>query len=234
MFTSEEEIKMALFQMDLDERGLSTETWTRVCATVSKEGGAHDAFEEFEQKYLRIMKSGDQPKLLSELRADMRDNYVIGAFAAKNVGIPIDTPLIAWNAQNRFEFAGWHGEISTMRTLLWAGYDPSVQDESGATALHYMVNLRYGSGCNPRAVRYLLEAGCDANLAHNGGDTALITLCGHAEWTSQHTECFKLFVLAGADTCAASRDGATPLSLLTEGDARSPNKERQSIIGAIE
>lgn len=233
MFDSEDKIKMALFQMDLDEKVHATETWARICETVLKEGAAHGAFESFEQSYLRIMKSGGQPALGLALRSDMRDNYIIGAFAAKNVGIPVDAPLIAWNAKNRSEFVGWQGEIATIRTLLWAGYNPSVQDEAGATALHYMVNLGYGSGCNPRAVRYLLEAGCDVNLAHNGGDTALITLCGHVEWTPQHTECFKLLVSADADPFAVSHDGATPLSLLMNGEERSPNKERQWLLVAI-
>lgn len=233
MFDSEDKIKMALFQMDLDEKGQTTEMWARICETALKEGTAHGAFEGFEQSYLRFIKSGDQPALGLALRIDMRDNYIIGAFAAKNVGIPVDAPLIAWNAKNRSEFVGWHGEIATVRTLLWAGYNPSIQDEAGATALHYMVNLGYGSGCNPRAVRYLLEAGCDVSLAHNGGDTALITLCGHVEWTSQHTECFKLLVSGDADPFAVSSDGATPLSLLMHGEELSPNKERQWLLVAI-
>ncbi len=212
----------------------SAEEWALACEAMLSEGRASGAFDEFEQKYLRVVKDGSNEKFMLTVQRDMLDNYILGVFAAKNIGIPAHMPLIAWSAQNKAEFVGLHGEIATIRTLLWAGYDPSSPDDQGATALHRMVNLKYGSGCNPRAVLYLLEAGCDVNHAHQGGDTALLTLCGHVGWTEQHTECFKLLAAAGANLFAVAKDGATPLSLLRQCDAVSPSDDRKWAIDAIE
>ena len=233
MPTLENQIKMVLCQLDLDEKTRSTERWAILCEAMSREGRACGAFAEFEQKYLQAIQNGGGADLASTVRADMLDNHITAAFAVKNVGIPDSAPVLAWNAKNRSEVVGWHGEIVTMRALLWAGYDPSIPDEFGATALHYMVNLKYGSGCNPRAVRYLLAAGCDVERIHLGGDTALIALCRHLRWTAQHTECLGALAAADADMFAVALDGETPLSLLRDRDASSPSEARQWFIGAI-
>ena len=234
MLASENQLEVAMCQLDLHEKTQSTERWAFVCEAMSREGRACGAFDEFEQKYLWAIKNGSEADLASTVRADMLDNHIVAAFAAKNVGIPSSAPLIAWNAKNRSEFVGCHGEIATMRALLWAGYDPSIPDELGATALHHMVNLKYGSGCNPRALRYLLEAGCDVERVHQGGDTAIIALCGHLIWTAQHTECLGALAAADADMFSVAGDGETPLSLLRHRDASSPSEARQWFIGAIE
>ena len=234
MAASQNQIKIGLMQIDLDEQNRSEQRWAAACDFMLKEGSDGGAFDEFEQRYLQIRESGVSEDLVKALRADMLDNYVLAAFAAKNLAIPTSLPLIAWGAANRSEFEGWRGEISIIRALLWAGYDPSVPDERGATGLHYMVNLKYGSGCNPRALGYLLRAGCDPNVARNNGDTALITLCGHTRWTSQHNECMQLLSDAGGDIFAVAKDGETPLSLLKRCDAASPNPDRQQIIGTLE
>lgn len=192
------------------------------------------ALAGFEQKYRQIIRGCDGEMLVAAMSADMSDNYIAAAFAAEIVGFPTIAPLVACNATNRREFPGWHGEIATMRTLLWAGFDPSAPNEAGATALHYMVTMSYGTGCNPRAVRCLLEAGCDPNIAAQSGDTALITLCGHVGWTEEHTECAKLLVNGGADIYATANDGESPLSLLKRCEAISPSEGRRWVIGAIE
>jgi len=233
MFTSETQLKMTLFQADLDERFQSAEHWAVLCEKAVEEGSAHDAFDSFIGRYRKSINAGDHDGLVEDLRTDMLDNYIVGAFAAKLIGIPAGLPMIAWSAANKHEFPGWHGDIATIRTLLWAGFDPSAQDSIGATGLHYMVNMKYGKGCNPRAVRDLLDAGADPTIAHNSGDTPLHTLCGHMNWTDEHTECFIMLVNAGASILAKANDGSTPISLLMHCEQESPGPERAKLLAYL-
>lgn len=233
MFSSETEIKMTLFKADLDERFQSAESWAVLCEKAVEEGSANEAFDDYIGRYRLRINAGDSQGLLSDLRSDMSENYIAGAFAAKLLGLPAGIPMIAWSASNRREFPGLRGEIAAIRTLLWAGFDPNAQDSLGATGLHYMVNMKYGTGCNPRAVRDLLEGGASPNIAHDSGDTPLHTLCGHMNWTDEHTECFMALVTAGANFLAQASDGSTPLSLLLDCDEKSPHPGRRKLLAFL-
>lgn len=233
MFDSEQRTKMSLFELDLNADAQTSDTWAGLCEMAVEEGGAHGVFDRFETKYRVLLRAGDLPALCATLKADMLDNYIIGAFAAGNVKVPLDIPMIAWSAWNKREYAGLRGEIATIRSLIWMGFAPSAQDETGASALHYMVNIKYGTGCNARALQYLLEAGADPNIATDAGDTPLITLCGAVEWSDERSECMKLLVRGGANPFWQSGDGATPLSVLETCESQFPHPDRHWFISAL-
>ena len=58
------------------------------------------------------------------------------------------------------------------------------------------------------ALKLLIDAGADVNLARNDGTTAYL-----ASWLG-HAEALKLLIEAGADVNLATENGVTPASLL--------------------
>lgn len=107
---------------------------------------------------------------MSQIRADMMDNYMIAAFACMELGVPKHFPLIAWAALNKMDFEGLHGEIACMRALMWGGFDVNGQTpEGGISALHAMCNLKWGRGAHPRAVHHLTaKLGVQTTLGASG------------------------------------------------------------------
>ena len=232
---SESAFKMALFQADLKIEFLEASAWAVACEAAAAQDDAHEVSEGFQRRYMAAYETGKGPGLIKELCTDMMDNYIVGAFAARKMGVPRDLPLVAWAARNKKDFPGWHGEIATIRTLLWAGFDPSTPDPSTTlTPLHCMVSLGWGEGVHSRAVQMLLLAGADPQARNRNGDTPLMTLCGNVAWNDSCRNAFEWLVEYGADPRDKSADGETAVSLLKQCQAQSPDVGRALLIAQTE
>lgn len=224
--------KIALITEDVNG-DQTAESFARVCEQAMAALKAHEIGSDFERSYAELTRTPD--RFWEKIRSDMHDNYMIGAFVLIKGKLPVHQPLIAWASMNRMEFPGLHEEISLMRALMWAGFDPSApaSPESGITALHAMCNKRYGSGCHPRAVHHLIQGGADVNAQSSNGDTPLITLCGHTGWGEEMSECFKMLYQGGADAEKKSDDGIGAWSLLQKMQREHPHPERQAFIAEL-
>lgn len=170
-----------------------------------------------------------------QMKAGLMDNYI--RFAV-NAALYRDNyeelPLIAWAGFNKYAYQGYKDEISVVRLLVAARFDPNIPDEDGYYPLHYMAFWRNAPGSHPRGVRLLLTAGADVDPRNSTGDTPLCFLSGINIWNS-HIHASALYLLeAGADPNAQSGDGATPLSLLKNAQTTSPNDKRAELIEEIE
>lgn len=221
--------KLALITEDL-QGDQSIKSFAAVCEEAKRAMSAHDIGDDFRRSYAQ--RFDDPSRLLSQIKSDMMDNYMIGAFVCMEMDMPKRMPLIAWAAMNKMEFQGLHGEIACMRALMWAGYDVNARaEENGATALHAMCNLKWGGGAHPRAVYHLLENGADVNIAvEKSGDTPLITLCGHTGWSEDLDQTFRLLFNAGANVETEAKDGSTAWSLLQACQEQNPHPLRAELI----
>lgn len=171
---------------------------------------------------------------LDHLEADLLDNYIHGALAAvlsahENESV-LTRPLLAAAAYNKHAYKGYGDEIACLRMLLWAGFDPNAQDESGMAALHYMASQKHLPASHPRAVRLLLEAGANPNLQNVRGDSPLCYLSGNEKWTGALHDSALMLLSAGADPNLPSADGATAISLMIAADAQMPDEYRAYLI----
>lgn len=170
-----------------------------------------------------------------QMKAGLMDNYI--RFAVNAALYPdnyAELPLIAWAGYNKYAYQGWKDEISVVRLLLTARFDPNIPDEEGYYPLHYMAYWRNSPYSHPRGVRLLLAAGADIDPRNPQGDTPLCLLSGSNVWNA-YTHTSAIYLLeAGADPNAQSGDGATPLSLMKQAQDNSPNDKRAELIAAIE
>jgi hypothetical protein len=102
------------------------------------------------------------------------------------------------------------------------------------TPLHYMAHVRYGCGCHPGAVRWLLDSGADAKAKNRNGDTPMTYLCGVSTWNDALSSTFLMLLQSGCDPTEASNDGSTPLGLLRLAQESNPQPRRRSLINALE
>lgn len=221
--------KLALITEDL-QGDQSKKSFAAVCEKAKSAMSAHDIGDDFRRSYAKLL--NDPPSFLGQLKTDMMDNYMIGAFVCMEMKVPKKIPLIAWAAMNKMEFQGLHGEIACMRALMWGGYDVNAAtEETGVTALHAMCNLKWGGGAHPRAVYHLIENGAEVNIAaEKSGDTPLITLCGHTGWGEDLDQTFRLLFNAGADVEVKAKDGSTAWSLLQMSQRGNPHPLRAQLI----
>ena len=224
--------KIALIQEDL-QGDQTSESFAKVCVQAEKMVSAHEIGSNFTHAYSAMFSDGKA--LVEQIKSDMLDNYMIAVFILKKMQFPTNTPLIAWAASNKMEWEGLHGEIATMRALMWAGFDPSVPDPgNGTTALHAMCNLKWGQGAHSRAIQHLIDGGADVNAPSKTGDTPLITLCGHTGWSNAMTEAFKRLYNAGADADIKSHDGVSAWGLLNTMQKECPDALRGAFIAEVE
>ena len=78
---------------------------------------------------------------------------------------------------------------------------------SGMTALHYLACVKYGSGTDPRMVKWLLEHGTDPNVGNANSDTPLGYLAGSSGWSQQQYWVFQALVHYGTDLRGVANDG---------------------------
>lgn len=223
--------KLALITEDL-QGDHSKDDFAAVCEQARAAMSSHDIGSDFRRAYLSCM--SDPKILMSQIQADMMDNYMIAAFACIELGVPKHFPLIAWAALNKMDFEGLQGEIACMRTLMWGGFDVNSQTpEGGISALHAMCNLKWGRGAHPRAVHHLIENGADVNIQSATGDTPMITLCGHATWNEDIDRTFYLLFDAGADLEIEAEDGASAWLLLQSQQKENPHLLREQLISEL-
>ena len=228
---NDQSFKIALITEDL-QGDQSKAGFAAVCEQARAAMSPHDIGNDFRGAYRSVM--SDSTRLLSQMKTDMMDNYMIAAFVCLEMGIPKHLPLIAWAALNKMDFEGLHGEIACMRALMWGGFDVNAQTpESGISALHAMCNLKWGPGAHARAVHHLIENGADVNLRSATGDTPIITLCGHSTWGEDIDRTFRLLYNAGADMEAEAEDGASAWSLLQGQQRASPQPLREQLISEL-
>ena len=230
---SEDTLKMGMFQCELMEEFQNDQVWGQLCEYATTMDNAHQISSSFTEKYNGFVQAQDHNGLMGALRADMLDNYIVGAFAAKKMGFnKPGVPMVAWAANNKKDFAGLRGEIGLIRYLIWAGFDVNAPvPGSGATALHLMCNTKWGDGCHPRAIRALLMNGATVDVKATGnGDTALATLSGAILWSDAHQWIASVLLQQGANFRSVSNDGATPLSLMVQNQATHPDPKRAALI----
>lgn len=229
---SDNSFKIALITEDL-QGDQSRESFATVCEHADSMMEAHDIGSNFARSYSSLF--SNSTALVAQIKTDMLDNYMIAVFMLRRMKFPTNTPLIAWAARNKMDFEGLHGEIATMRSLMWAGFDPSVPDpNTGTTALHAMCNLQWGGGAHSRGIHHLIEGGADVNAQSETGDTPLITLCGHTGWGAEMSGAFKILYNAGADADQKSNDGVSAWALLNTMQKEYPEPLREELIAEVE
>ncbi len=227
---NDDSFKLALVSEDL--RGdQSKKAFAEVCKEAKKGMMAHDIGDDYRRVYATCTPEG----LISRIRSDMMDNYMIAAFVCMERKVAKGLPLIPWAAHNKKEFEGLHGEIACMRALMWGGFDVNAQMEgTGMTALHAMCSLQWGGGAHPRAVEHLIENGANVNIPLDStGDTPIITLCGHTGWGEDLDKTFRLLFNAGADLQIEAKDGSSAWGLLQSMDEQYPNPMRTDLIAEL-
>ncbi|WP_409028532.1 hypothetical protein OX462_12290 [Janthinobacterium sp. SUN098] len=223
--------KLALITEDL-QGDQSKDGFAAVCEQARAAMDTHDIGSDFRRAYLNCM--SNPTILVSQVQADMMDNYMIAAFACIELGLSKHFPLIAWAALNKMDFEGLHGEIACMRALMWGGFDVNGQtQESGISALHAMCNLKWGKGAHPRAVHHLIENGANVDIQSATGDTPMITLCGNATWNEDIDRTFYLLFDAGADLEMEADDGASAWLLLQSQQKKKPHPLREQLISDL-
>ena len=228
LIDSNTSFKLALIEEDLN--GDQTQkSFAKVCKHAEKAISPSGIGSEFFTQYSAIPQESSE--FFERVMEDMLDNYMIAGFVLKKMNLHRGAPLIAWASLNKMKYEGFKGEIATIRSLMWAGFDPSARSgPEGATALHSMCNLRWGYGAHPRAVRHLIQGGADVNAIGGNGDTPLTTLSGNQGWNDQIDQCFRLLLDAGARPDIASTDGTTARGLLNEMQRDFPDVLRAKLI----
>ncbi len=170
-----------------------------------------------------------------EAKAALNDNYFHKALTiVQHRETFIDQPVVAWAAFNKNQYKGYSDEIAVMRLLITAGFDINLQDQNGATPLHYMVCWNHPPFASMRGLRLLYEFGpCDPNLQNKNGDTPLIFLSGCGNWFPVFNFAAEFLLELGADTTIKANDGSTALSLLLQQQQANPSEDRASLIEII-
>lgn len=214
----------------------SWEGFEKLCQGALNMNARNGYTKDFEEEYMELLEAQDFPALMSRLYAHQLDNYIFGSIAAFKVQVPKEIPLVAWAAENKRQYQGWHGECSNLRFLLLAGYDVDAQDpDSGNTALHAMCGLRWGPGVHIRAIQYLLDSGADCNIKNKSGDTALTYLAGSYPWTDNAHNAFGMLLKDGGNPFIESNDGKTAFDLLKDNQSnQDKSPSRAAVIDWIE
>jgi len=232
---TEHNVKMALFQQDLVATMQSKNAWQIFIDDLVKSDPDGESCAYFEKTYRALAADGDTNALYEQLCSDQLDNYIMGTFAACRMGIPKDTPLVAWAAENKRLYKGLHGEIANLRTLLIMGFNPNVTYAmNGNTAMHKMCRLNWGEGVHVRAIKVLLESGANPNIPNVIGDTPFCYLCGSYPFTDHVQEALLMMLAAGADPSIKAEDGADALHVLKSTEKFEPDPARLALIKKIE
>lgn len=199
---------------DLDE------LWNNFIDAAIHSASAHDAIPSLDAK---------------AAEAGLRDNFSHVALGVVK-SFPTDTehPVIAWAAFNKHTYQGWKDEVSIVRTLALAGFDPNLPDDDSQTPLHMTAFMEPPPHSSPRAVRVLLKMGADANARNGNGDSPLTYLVAADDLTEQMQETAIMLLDAGADPFAKSDDGTTAYGLLKKYQTAKPEGRREVLLDMIE
>ena len=232
---TEYNVKMALFQQDLFATMQDRDAWKIIVDEILQNDPDGEACADFEKIYRALAVDGDTDALYEQICSDQLDNYIMGTFAACRMGIPKDTPLVSWAAENKRRYKGLHGEIANLRTLLIMGFNPNATDStSGNTAMHKMCSLNWGEGVHVRAIKVLLESGANPNIPNVNGDTPFNYLCGSHPFTDHVQAALLMMLAAGADPTIKAADGADALQVLNFTENFEPDPARLALIKKIE
>ena len=229
--------KMLLYYADLDEAENFTtdEEWGDVCQFAADFDKEHGFSDEFTTKYMEIFKEKGFDDATQAMCYDLRDNKIFAAIGLHKHGIAKYLPFVAAAAYNKNQYQGLKDEFAVARFLVWSGFDINAPDGGSAnTALHYFASIAPSPGSHPRAVRWLLEHGADANAVNASGDTPMTYLCGNKVWTSALTQSFEFLLAARSNPFQESSDGSTPYSLLSQLNESDPHEERTKLINTLE
>lgn len=234
-FKSGDTIDVRSMMMSCDAGGmLSREHWPEFCYELVSLDKHFSFSDSYQQSYIDASRNGPKA-VLDALKSDMLDNYVLAGLASVTLNIPRELPLVLWAASNKKAYPGLQGEISLMRFLLWAEYDPSAAcEETGNTPLHLMCSLGWHPFTHPRAIGELIAHGADIHAVNGNGDTPLINLCGSMAWGPMQAEAFRLLEEAGSDLWAVAKDGSTALSILKQNNESHPIDARSELISRLE
>jgi ankyrin repeat protein len=101
----------------------------------------------------------------------------------------------------RYKLDGWVG------LMLNAGWNPSIIESSGQTALHFALDLEFPP-LSPRIIRVLVQAASDLAIQDNSGCTPLHLAVQKAD---HHTT--KLLLDAGLDPWIENKQGFTAIDI---------------------
>ena len=232
---NEHDVKTALFQQDLMATMQNWDAWRMLIGEFVQNDPDGQAGSDFERTYRALAADDDTDAMYNQLCADQLDNYIMGSFAAYRMGIPKETPMVAWAAENKRRFEGFHGEIANLRTLLIMGFDPDIPDQIGGnTAMHKMCGMKWGEGVHVRAIEALLESGASPNTANGNGDTPFTYLCGSHPFTDRVKAALMMMLAAGAEPSIKAADGADALDVLKLTEKVQPDPARVTLINKIE
>ena len=225
---SSDEFKMLLISSGENPDYASWDGFTKLIQGAINMNSRMKFNKDFVDEYSEWIDADDLPGLTRALRMHQMDNYIFASLAAFTVEIPKSVPLVAWAAENKRLYPGWHGECVNLRTLLLMGYDVDAQDPaSGNTALHCMCALQWGPGVHLQAIGYLLNSEADCNIKNMNGDTPVTYLAGAFPWSDDVHNAFGLLLKGGGNPFIPSNDGKTAMDLLRDNQRdhdQSPNR----------
>ena len=107
---SEDTLKMGMFQCELMEEFQNDQVWGQLCEYATTMDNAHQISSSFAEKYNGFVQAQDHNGLMGALRADMLDNYIVGAFAAKKIMGALQKAVMAYRKQG-LDYLGNHTDV---------------------------------------------------------------------------------------------------------------------------
>lgn len=212
-FTITEENEIECFKVTLDSNsgrsslGLVRDPESRHFsqATISSEGRDRENADHEFAEFIGLHASDDAEDSNSE------HSRSILAMAERGMNAAVDRLLRANHALKRDSrlgcfalfMAAWSGHVSTVRTLLYHGFKPDLQDSQGVTALY----LAADSGRN-EVVQALIHAGANINTATDELMSPLMVAA-----LKGHIKVLDLLLTAGASKELIGREGLSALGL---------------------
>ena len=102
----------------------------------------------------------------------------------------------------------FYRQVDSLKVLIEAGADPTINDEEGFSCIHAAVDGR----CSTDVLQTLIDHGADVNATRKDGTTALMRACKTGQ-----SESVMFLLASGADVNNVKPDGSTSLHVAVHG-----------------